>query len=50
MRIEPIYDGMGTAVTRYNIIDNSECMIFTGSYEECINYLETAKKQEDEHK
>jgi len=38
-RIEPNYDGQGTAVTSYKVVDETGATWFIGSYTECYNYL-----------
>ena len=39
MRIEPIYNGGGTQVTQYKVVDESWNIYFQGSYTECYYYL-----------
>jgi hypothetical protein len=39
LRIEPIYDGEGTVVTNYNVIDQNNTIWFTGSHGDCYYYI-----------
>lgn len=40
IQIVPIYDGSGTAVTQYKVVDMNGNMIFTGTYAECKQYYD----------
>jgi len=39
LRIEPVYDGQGTVVTQYKVVDEKGTLQFQGSYTECYYYI-----------
>ena len=39
LRIEPNYDGQGTAVTSYKVVDENGNTQFIGSYTECYYFI-----------
>lgn len=38
-RIEAVYDGQGTAVTTYKVVDEKGNIEYQGSYSDCYAYL-----------
>jgi len=39
LKIEPVYDGISTAVSIYKLTDDNGNIWFQGTYEECYNSL-----------
>lgn len=39
LKIEPVFDGISTAVTQYKVTDDSGMMWIIGTREECEEYL-----------
>jgi hypothetical protein len=39
LRIEPVYDGKGTAVKTYKVVDKDGNNQFQGSYNECYAFI-----------
>jgi hypothetical protein len=39
LRIEAVYNGEGTAVTLYKVVDENGNLQFTGSYSDCYYWI-----------
>lgn len=39
LRIEPVYDGRGTSVTQYKVVDEKGTLQMQGSYSDCYHYI-----------